>query len=276
MCGRRDTRRGSWPGTAFLAPAADTQPPVIDSFAANQGSPTTDNRSVTLVTVGHDQPGGSGLGQVMYAEMHWSGGAQTWVPVQFTDWLSFGPQPHTWQLHPVPGMRYVQVWVADLALNISPVAVKTMINFIPATDALLAGETHIFRLYAEVGQCLKVSVTPSVGDPDLYVWPPGYETGQLAWYSILGAGEPDVVEIPVSAAGQYQVEVEGVTATEYAMSVTIAMHCTRTSLAPAAAPPAKTPRSNPFVSTASEPVGSLALPEQNAFINTIYLPVIAR
>ena len=27
-----------------LAPAADTQPPVIDSFAVNQGSPTTDNR----------------------------------------------------------------------------------------------------------------------------------------------------------------------------------------------------------------------------------------
>jgi hypothetical protein len=72
----------------------------------------------------------------MYVEMHWSGGAQTWVPVQFTEWLPYGPQPHSWQMHPAPGMRYLQAWVADLALNVSAVAAKTLINYVPATDAV--------------------------------------------------------------------------------------------------------------------------------------------
>ena len=262
---------------SVLAPAADTQPPVIDSFAVNQGSPTTDNRSVTLATTAHDlpQPNGAGLGQVMYVEMHWSGGAQTWVPVQFTEWLPYSPQPHSWQMHPAPGMRYLQVWVADLALNVSAVAAKTLINYVPATDALLAGEMRIFRLYVEAGQCLRITLTPTSGDPDLYVWPPGYQAGQLAWYSILGAGEPDMVEIPVPSTGQYQIEVEGVTATDYAMSVTISASCARTALA-ATAPLTKTPRAAPLVSTASEPAGALALPEQTAPASLIYLPAIAR
>ena len=250
---------------------------MIDSFAVNQGSPTTDNRSVTLATTAHDlpQPNGAGLGQVMYVEMHWSGGAQTWVPVQFTEWLPYSPQPHSWQMHPAPGMRYLQVWVADLALNVSAVAAKTLINYVPATDALLAGEMRIFRLYVEAGQCLRITLTPTSGDPDLYVWPPGYQAGQLAWYSILGAGEPDMVEIPVPSTGQYQIEVEGVTATDYAMSVTISASCARTALA-ATAPLTKTPRAAPLVSTASEPAGALALPEQTAPASLIYLPAIAR
>ena len=63
-------------------------------------------------------------------------------------------------------MRYLQAWVRDLAGNISALAAKTLINYVPATDALLTGETRIFRLYAEAGQCLRVAVTPSAGDPD--------------------------------------------------------------------------------------------------------------
>ena len=188
----------------MLPPAQDAQPPVSDSFAVNQGSLTTDSQHVTLSTVAHDQPNGAGLGYVMYVEMHWSSGAQTWVPIQFTEWLPYGGA-HTWQMHPAPGMRYLQAWVRDLAGNIAAVAAKALINYVPATDTLLTGETRIFRLYVEAGQCLRVDLTPATGDPDLYVWPPGYQPGQTYWYSIAGPGQPDRVEIAVPVTGQYQV-----------------------------------------------------------------------
>jgi hypothetical protein len=46
--------------------------------------------------------------------------------------------------------------------------------------------------------------------------------------------------------------------------------------AAATAPLAKTPRAAPLVSTASEPAGALALPEQTAPASLIYLPAVAR
>jgi hypothetical protein len=257
-----------------LPPAQDAQPPVIDSFAVNQGSLTTDSQHVTLNTVAHDQPNGAGLGYVMYVEMHWSSGAQTWVPIQFTEWLPYGGA-HTWQMHPAPGMRYLQAWVRDLAGNIAAVAAKALINYAPATDTLLTGETRIFRLYVEAGQCLRVYLTPATGDPDLYVWPPGYQPGQTYWYSIAGPGQPDQVEIAVPVTGQYQVEVEGVETTTFGVGVTITAGCTRAASAPAAAP-AKTPRSSPRVSTTSEPAGALALPEQTIAVLRAYLPSVTR
>lgn len=104
----------------------------------------------------------------------------------------------------------------------------------------------------------------------------GVCSGQLAWYSILGEGEPNMVEISVAVTGQYQVEVEGVTATEYALNVTLAASCARSSAAPAAPIQDKTPRSSPLVNTASEPAGVVALPEQTLSASRIYLPAIAR
>lgn len=258
-----------------LPPAADIQPPVIDSFLVNQGNGTTNNRTVALATTAHEAAGGSGLGRVMYVEMHWNGGAQAWVPVQFTTWLPYG-QEHSWQLHPSPGMRYLQVWVADLVGNISAVPVKTLVSYIPSADSLLAGETRILRLFAQAGQCLRITVTPASGDPDLYVWPPGYQAGQMYWYSINGPDQPDSVELAVPTAGQYQVEVDGVTATEFGMAVTIAESCGRASTGQASTPAAKTPRPQPAVSTASEPAGTLALPEQTITASDVYLPSVSR
>lgn len=259
-----------------LQAAQDTRPPVIDSFTVNQGSLITASRSISLDTAAHDQPDGAGLGQVMYVEMHWSVGAQAWVPVQFTEWLAYG-QSHMWQLHPSPGMRYLQAWVADTAGNISATPAKTLVNYVPETDSLLAGETRILRLYVQMGQCLRITMTPSSGDPDLYVWPPGYQAGQAYWYSILGPGEADFVEIAAPSTGPYQVEIDGIAETEFGLRIEIAESCVRTAPVQDLAPLTKTPRSMPHVSTVSEPVGALALPEQPTFTQTrVFLTWVGR
>jgi hypothetical protein len=259
-----------------LPSASDKQPPVVDSFVVNQGSLTTDNQTVTLDSIAHDQPDGSDLGSMMYVEMHWSGGVQTWVPVQFTTWLPYG-EVHTWKLHPNPGMRYLQAWVADRAGNISAAPAKTLINYVPGTDRLFAGETRVLRVYAQAGQCLYVAANPVWGDADIYVWPPGFEAEHSYWYSILGPGQSDVVEFIVPVTGQYQIEVDGVTETEFGLDVVIAKNCERVESGESTTPLlAKVLRSKPFVEMSSEPANALALPEQTFTFLRTFLPTISR
>jgi hypothetical protein len=256
-----------------LPQAQDTQPPLIDSFVVAQGNLTTSSLAVALDTSAHDEAGGSGLGQVMYVEMHWNGGAQAWVPVQFTDWLAYA-QPHTWQLHPAPGMRYLQAWVADSAGNISAGSAKALLNYVPGTDSLLTGETRILRLPMLVGQCLRITVTPVGGDPDLYVWSPAFQAGQAAWYSINDAGLPDMVEFVAPVTGDYQVEVDGLTATEFSLQVILPAACSRLATAQSGPVTTKTPRSAPVVRPADRPAGTLALPDRVPPESHLYLPAV--
>ena len=261
-------------------PAQDTQPPQIDSFTVNQGASFTSDRTVKLLTAAHDVAGGvdssSGLGHVMYVEMHWNIGAQTWVPVQLTAWLPYG-EPHRWQLHPAPGMRYLQAWVADLAGNTSASSAKSLINFAPDTDFLLAGETRILRIYVQQGHCLRITTSPIGGDSDVYIWPPTYQPGQPYWHSINGFEATDSVEITVPETGQYQVEIDGVTTVEFVLEVRIAESCVSHQLGLASEALAKTPRTSPLINTMSEPPGIVVVPPAQFVIESkVYLPWVVR
>ena len=210
----------------------------------------------------------------MYVEMHWNAGAQNWVPVQFTEWLAYG-QAHRWLLHPAVGMRYLQVWVADKTGNISAAPTKIVFNYVPGENLLLAGETQILRTHARAGQCLQVTVTPTNGDPDLYVWPPNHSDSQLYWYSIKGPGEVDRVEIDVPSTCHYQVEIEGITETAFRLDMAVTDSCTRTGGRAIDLPQAKTPRTVPLVNIVSEPPGTVVLPPQQTE-KRIFLPSIIR
>jgi hypothetical protein len=257
----------------MLPQAQDTQPPLIDGFVVAQGTLTTSSLTIALDTSAHDEAGGSGLGQVMYVEMHWNGGAQAWVPVQFTAWLAYD-RPHTRQLHPAPGMRYLQAWVADLAGNISAGSAKALLNYVPDMDSLLTGETRILLLPMLVGQCLRITVTPARGDPDLYVWPPAFQAGQAAWYSINDPGLPDMVGFVAPVTGDYQVEVDGLTATEFSLQVLLPAACTRLPTAQRGPVTIKTPRTAPVVRPADQPAGILALPDRAPPESHLYLPAV--
>ncbi|MCK4315849.1 MAG: hypothetical protein KAX24_08770, partial [Anaerolineae bacterium] len=54
-----------------------------------------------------------------------------------------------------------------------------------------------------------------------YVWPPGYQVGDDRWYSIGGPGEIDEVQFEAPEAGNYQIEVQGVTGAEYDITVEV-------------------------------------------------------
>jgi len=241
-----------------LGPDTDTTPPTIDSLLINGGARETDSREITLSVEATDNEGGSGVAQVYYVEIHWNAGAQIWVPVQWTEWLPYG-EDHQWELHPESGLRYIQTWVADRAGNICAAPMKAAINYVPASETVAQGETRVYRVAVVAGQCLTVQVVPESGDPDLYVWPPGYQTGDTYWYSLNGADETDRVQFTAGESGVYQIEVEGVSAAAYHLTVTVSASCELGHQGALLASD-KTPRAQPVVPLNSEPPGQMEVP----------------
>lgn len=92
--------------------------------------------------------------------------------------------------------------------------------------------------------------------------------------SINGPGEVDEVEIVVPATGQYQAEIEGVTETQFRLTVAITGACVPGRGVHELMRPDKTPRSRPYLSIASEPGGVLALPGPAVRWVRLYLPVV--
>ncbi len=242
-----------------LEPVGDTLPPTIESLVVNGGASQTSSRNITLTVEATDNPGGSGVAQVLYVELHWNIGAQTWVPVQLTQWLAYG-QDHHWELHPESGLRYIQAWVADHAQNVSAAPRKAAINYVPTSETVAQGETRVYRVGVVAGQCLSVRVEPESGDPDLYVWPPGYEPGATYWYSLRGAGETDAIQFTATQSGLYQIEVEGFTEATYRLTITVSESCAL-AMKGARTATSKTLRTQPVVPVSSAPPGQLALPE---------------
>lgn len=278
----------------------DTTPPLAKGLSVNGGANQVSDPNVTLSIEAVDpDPNPSGVDKSYYVELHWAGGvgnSGAWLPVKWTEWDSYANQPHTYEMMPNSGLRYLQGWVADAAGNISAKPAIQRVNYIPATDTLLEGEIRVYRPATLADQCLRVRVEPASAtmDPDLYVWPPNHTPGSgPAGYSILGAGEVDEVVIQPTQAGIYQVEIVGFTDATYTQSIEVLAGCAtqRTSLP--AAPAAKEPRQDPTVPVGDVPVGTEAAPEtikqflsfisvalqevSSAGANTsLYLPAISR
>ena len=264
--------------TIMIRPVtADMTPPTINSLEINGGASQVTTRTISLEMSAIDNPGGSGLGSVLYVELHYIAGARRWVPVQWTSWLDYHDQPHSWTLYPTSGLRYIQTWVADKAGNISATSVKALINYIPPATSLAAGEINVYRQLAQAGQCLVVRVTPLNGDPDLYVWPPDYQLGDSYWYSLNGPGQIDAVTTPNTEAGVYQIEVEGASDGEYQLEVLVGDTCPSEPGEGWVTTGDKTARTEPMLSLDSEPPGDQAVPDPpSQRISTVYLPVIIK
>jgi hypothetical protein len=243
----------------------------------NGGASRTATRGVTLTVTATDDTAPT---HVFYVEQHYSIGARAWVPVQWTSWLPYDGQPHTWTLHPATGLRYLQAWVADAAGNVSAAPMRAQINYMPGSDQITAGETKVYRQTVESGYCLRVRIEPLYGDPDLYVWPPAYDVGNDYWYSIQGPGEVDEIQLVAPSTGDYQIEVDGVTNAEYTITVEIESSCLVNLGDDSinAATTAKTPRTQPKVPTDSEPPGQLAppAPPREPGRRPVYLPLVLR
>lgn len=255
----------------------DTTPPVVESISINDGASITDSRTLTLTTIAHDSSAGAGVDKVLYVELLWNVGAQAWVPVQWTAWFPYG-QPHSWRLHPSEGLRYIQVWAADRAGNISIMPAQASINYIPSTGSVAARAIHLYRQEVEAGQCLSVQVIPLTGDPELYVWPPTSQVRATYWHSTNDAGQIDAVQIVAPQTGVYLIEVEGFTDATYQMQIEISVSCTPRETSLKRIGSGKTLRTLPSMAVEQTPPDKLAIQETalaSLRSTAIYLPLLS-
>jgi hypothetical protein len=201
--------------------------------------------------------------------------AKVEILVQDSGWVDYavGQSNYMWNLLPTAGLKYLQVWAADGAGNLSIQPFKAYINFAPATQRVRENQRKVYRYRVVDGQTLTARLEPVSGDPDLYLWAPDHDT-RPPWVSNLREGVDDLsISAPIS--GVYQVEVFGFSAAEYRLFVDVATGVSVAAVTGGIDPDKPTPTVPP-VDNAGAPADQLALNTPGQAQPVIYLPVIDR
>jgi hypothetical protein len=229
--------------------------PVLTGLAINAGAEETTSPVITL-TLALADAGSTTVASMYLVEREYVLSARKWVAVQNSGWLPFMPA-YVMTLTEHGGLRYLQAWVSDGAGNISLAAVTASINYNPPASSVPAGQVRLYRRALTAGQHLSVTLQPSAGDADLYVWAPD---GSLAGYGNGNGLAADSVNVTAPADGYYQIEVYGYQDARYALAVAVDDAAPPGTLAPANIAPNKVARSQPFVPPGSAPSEQVALP----------------
>jgi hypothetical protein len=241
-----------------LPPARDVIPPTVDSFSANGGAQQTTTPNISLNASISDPQPSSGVAAIMYIEYEYSQGAARWIPVKNTEWLPYSSShsAYPWGLAPVAGLRYLQAWGADGAGNISRLPSDAYINYLPTSDDLVQGQMRLYRYHLKAGQQFTVTLTPTSGDADLYIWP----AVGAPWKSDQLGTAVDIISFSVPSDGTYQVEVRGYSATTYSLQVNISGASTVVQGDAPSVVNTKPVPAVPMVAVGSQPGGQVGLP----------------
>jgi hypothetical protein len=192
----------------IFPPARDVTPPTIVAFSANEGSQSTTDPAVRLALRATDDL--SGIYSMYLAERVFNATANMWLVVQQTGWLPF-QGAYELTLTGPGGARYLEVWVADAAGNVTPLPARARINYLPPSDTVLQGQVRLFRFTVAAGERLAATLTTlnAEGDADLYVWGPYHPGGRELWLSDQAGATVDAVSFVATETGEYDIEVRG-------------------------------------------------------------------
>ncbi len=269
-----------------LPPNPDRIAPRVSSFVVNKGNSTISTRDVLLDATASDPtvpPPASGIAGLYFVEYLYLESAGQWVPVQNSQqFLPYAEasRNYPWTLASVSGMRYLQAWASDAAGNISLAPSQRLISYIPPTDTVGRDQTQVARVELAVGDTLTVSIAPTNGDPDLYVWLPAM--GEPPYVSNLNDGT-DTVTLTVQnsdQAGTYQIEVYGYTAATYTQRIDITRGGGAVVQQGGGINPDKVQRPSPAVPLNSVPiqqsVPGAGVTSPASQVGRVYLPVVRR
>jgi hypothetical protein len=144
-----------------------------------------------------------------------------WTVAQDSGWIDYSPT-YTWRLSAGQGVKYLGVWLADEAGNVSTLNEHSLIfvNRMDAGQALAGGQRIQYRGLLQGGEFVGGVLKTVSGDPDVYLWQPRNAfwpdraangtnlPGQVETYSHAFAPEP----------GRYLLEVQAVGDSEYELS----------------------------------------------------------
>lgn len=276
--------------TVLPAFSEDTLPPIVTATFITPTTPTMDTTNVPTVTIGaaaEDNPGGSGMAYVLYAEVIYNHEVGRWVVVRRSAWLpyAYSHTNWTWTLDETPGVHFILAWAADNAGNISerpkvnfivyyPGITRTSSNFMGYAD-LEGSDVHLLRLPLQTGITYTFRVTSLEGDADLYVWNPDDSAAGIS-ENDANVNPVDEVTFTATQTAVYQVEVEGYADfSTYQIEIEVGG---LPSLEDVRVP--YRPRSQPITNAVAAPGSEVGVPSAPVDTgqdgNTIYLPIVFR
>lgn len=146
-----------------------------------------------------------------------------WTVAQNSGWIDFNPDP-TWTLSGGQGVRYLGLWVADGAGNISTLSERslTFVNRMDASQVLAGGQRVQYRGLLQGGESVSGFLKTVSGDPDGYVWKPrnAFWPDHHTTDTLLPGQVEEFCNQFEMEAGRYLLEVQAVGASEYELSLT--------------------------------------------------------
>lgn len=141
-----------------------------------------------------------------------------WTVAGGSGWIDY-TETYTWTLSAGQGVRYLGVWVADTARNISTLDEHSMVyaNRIDENQALVDGQRVQYRGDLEEGTWLAGLLTTISGDPDLYAWKPrnGFMPDAYRNDTVSPGQTEDLGHRFVQESGRFLLEVQAVGDSEY-------------------------------------------------------------
>ncbi|MCB0195045.1 MAG: S8 family serine peptidase [Anaerolineae bacterium] len=256
---------------SVLPAVADRTPPQIKSFTATLPANST---LATLSVTATDS--GTGVNAVLFIEYEFSPSARQWIAVRQSEWLDYQTASYNWEVSSTPGMKYFQVWAADVAGNISQLPGQAVLNYVTPTDSLFQGQIRLYRYHLAAGERITVRTTPTSGDPDIYLWDSNSASPKASSYNT----GTNIDEINYTAAQDVTVQIiiHGYANAQFAQSIEVTW-AGATSLAFSepndVVITSKTPLDDAIVPAENEPSDKQGLPSVPVATSTsaIYLPV---
>ena len=143
-----------------------------------------------------------------------------WAVVNSSGWIPY-QAAYPWTLTNENGVHYVTVWVRDAAGNSSVLASAGMdfASLLLPDHTIGQHDAVPYLVQYDAGENVAVTLTPSVGDTDLYVWYPG-SFGTPDEKSTNGGTAVDSVSFTAPTNGAYLFVVYGYTDTTYTLEIT--------------------------------------------------------
>jgi uncharacterized repeat protein (TIGR01451 family) len=195
----------------------DCIPPTVQSVTIDDKDVLT-NPSVTLHINANDN-----VAVKWMAIAEWSLETRPlprWQALRMTEWLPFQAE-YEWTFSGGSGARFIAVWVADAAHNVSRLTPEAMdfASLVLPNQSISQGRLIPYLVHYEAGVNVTASLAPQTGDADLYVWYPG-SFGLPDQSSRQDGTAVDEVTFTTPRAGTYLFVVYGATAATYNLSLT--------------------------------------------------------
>jgi uncharacterized repeat protein (TIGR01451 family) len=147
----------------------------------------------------------------------------TWTSVRDSGWLPYAPSA-TWAVSPAQGVKYLGLWVADAAGNVSVLDEHSLafVNRSDAPQVLANGQRVQYRGDLEQGAWVLAVLTTRAGDPDLYIWRPhnGFSPDLYSNESLPPGQWESLGGELVARSGRFLLEVQAVGDSEYQLDLT--------------------------------------------------------